>query len=217
MSPRVQQPGREDIPGDERHIWDEVAARFARARADRPEEVTFQGDAGPYFGALLNSPPFAAVIAEYGRIARTRGEHEGSYTHVDRELADQVIQFDWGWHGVQRTHIPDALAVGLRLEAIEALRDGREQGLTGHERLIASYVRQVISGTVTDESYAALAKEIGDRAAVEYTIFVAFLLMTLRLHQAFDVPALTADEVDQMLGDFRAGRRKVPDARHRFG
>src|SRR5258705_3099832 len=165
MSPRVQQPGREDIPGDERHIWDEVAARFARARTDRPEEVTFQGDAGPYFGALLNSPPFAAVIAEYGRIARTRGEHEGSYTHVDRELADQVIQFDWGWHGVQRTHIPDALAVGLRLEAIEALRDGREQGLTGHERLIASYVRQVISGTVTDESHAGLAKEIGDPSA----------------------------------------------------
>jgi hypothetical protein len=198
-------------------MWDAVTGRFARARADRPDEVTFPGDAGPYFGALLTSPPFAAAIAEMGRVVRTRGESPGGYSHADRELADQVIQWQWRWHGVQRTHLPDALAVGVRREAIEALRDGRDDLLSEHERLIATYVRQVISGTVTDESFAAVTEELGHRAAVEYTMFVAFLLMTLRLHQAFDVPVLTAEEVDQMLADYRDGRRSLPEARHRFG
>jgi hypothetical protein len=217
MGSRVDQPPRSEIPEAERADYDSVTERFTRLRADRPDEVLYDGHAGPYFGALLNSPPLARALTGLGTMVRTRSEMGSSYTHADRELVDQVLQFDWGWQGVQRTHLPDALAVGVRLEAIEALRDGRDEDLSASEREIVSYVRQVVSGTVSDDSFNAISERMGRRGAVEYTIFIAFLLMTLRLHQAFGAEdGLSADDVNRWISEFRSGTRPLPDARVRF-
>ena len=118
---------------------------------------------------------------------------------------------------MQRTHIPDALAVGVRIEAIEALRSGREEELTDDERELAAYIRDVVKGTVSDESYAAMERRFGTRGAAEYTIFIGFLQMTIRLHQAFGVPELRDAEMDEMLRAFREGRRELDDYRARIG
>jgi hypothetical protein len=214
---RTEQPPRDAIPPDERDEYDRVVARHQRARADRPHELKSETDAGPYFGSLLNSPPLAGALANLGALVRRLGEREGTYSHADRELVDQVLCADWKTGCVQRTHIPDALAVGVRIEAIEALRKGREDELTADERELAGYIRDVVNGTVTDESYAAMERRFGTRGAAEYTIFIGFLQMTIRLHQAFGVPEMSDEEMDEMLRAFREGTRELDDYRARIG
>ncbi len=205
------QPKRDEIETDELEAYDGVTARFRRARADRPEEVRFEDDAGPYFGSLLNSPPLAGVLTQFGTIVRRAGERPGTYSHADREFVDQVMSADWHTGVVQRTHIPDGLAAGVRLEAIEALRAGREDDLTDDEQLLARYIRAVCTGGVTDELYEAMEDRLGKRGTAEYTIFITFLQMTIRLHQAFGVPEMSDAEVETMLAEFRSGARELPD------
>jgi hypothetical protein len=69
---------------------------------------------------------------------------------------------------------------------------------------------------VTDESYAEIEAHMGRRAALEYTIFIGFLMMTIRLHQALGVPDPSEEEIDRMLDDFRTGARRLPDPSVRF-
>jgi hypothetical protein len=204
-------PDPATIAEDEREEYDRCFARAANARADRPDEGF-----PPYFGALLNSPPLAAGLMDLGRTVRQRGLHPDSYTHAQREWVDQVLCADWDTNVVQLTHIPDGLAVGLRLEAIEALRAGREEELNDEERLLTDHIRRVAAGTVTDESYALIEAHMGQRAALEYTIFIGFLVMTIRLHQALGVPDPSREEIDAMLAEFRSGARTLPDPSVRF-
>ena len=213
---RPPQPPRESIPADELADYDRVVARHQRSRRDRPEELRDDEDAGPYFGALLSSPAFAATLADFGSLVRTRGEHDGSYSHADRELVDQVLCADWRTTCVQRTHIPDAVSTGVRIEVIEALRAGREEVLTEEERELVGYIRAVANGTVTDDRFARLEERYGTRGAVEYTVFIGFLMMTIRLHQAFGTPELPDGEIDAMLRGFRDGSRRLDDYRARI-
>jgi alkylhydroperoxidase family enzyme len=211
MSRLLAAPDPATIAEEEREEYERCHARAVNARADRPAEGF-----PPYFGALLNSPPLAAGLMDMGRTVRQRGLHEGTYTHAQRELVDQVLSADWDTNVVQLTHVPDGLAVGVRLEAIDALREGREEDLDDEERLLADHIRRVASGTVTDESYAPVEAHMGRRAALEYTIFIGFLMMTIRLNQALGVPDPPREEIDAMLDEFRTGKRELPDPSVRF-
>ena len=62
-------------------------------------------------------------------------------------------------------HVPDAVAAGVRLEAIEAIRYGHEEDLTEDEQLLARYIRQLVSGTVDDETFAAMSARMGAAAS----------------------------------------------------
>jgi alkylhydroperoxidase family enzyme len=164
----------------------------------------------------LNSPQFAAALAQVGTIVRKAGDREGTYSHADREFVDQVLAAEWHTNVVQRTHVPDALSAGVRLEAIEALRARRDADLTDDERLLATYARQVVSGSVGAETYAAMERRLGTRGLVEYTIFIAFLQLTIRLYQALGLPDPPDEEIDRMLREYRQGTREVPDYRERI-
>jgi hypothetical protein len=201
-----RQPTRDQVPEEDRELYDTVVRRFAPdAPAGEPFEL------GGYFGTLLNSPPFARPIVELGRLVRLRGHTPGSYSHADREWVDQVLCVDWKTNVVMPGHLTDAVAVGVRLEAIEALREGREEDLTEDERFLTAYIRQCATGTVTDESWERMVERLGVRGAVEYTLFVNFLQMIIRNMQAFGVHDPSAEEVDGMIRDLKEGRTELPD------
>jgi len=215
MSRLPQQPRRADLPSSDQAAYDVVVAREHRQSFDLgllgdPALPARDDYAGPYFGALLNSPELALGIARMGTLVRT-GERRGAYTNAEREFADMVLSTDFGDTAILALHIPDALAVGVRLEAITAIRAGRQGDLTQDEAQLACYIRQVVSGQVDDESWAAMERRFGERGAVEYTVFVAWLMCTMRLWQAIGVPGPTHAEIDAMLDDYRAGRRLLPD------
>jgi hypothetical protein len=110
-------------------------------------------------------------------------------------------------------HMPDAIAVGVRPEAIKAIRSGRDQDLTEDELLLATYIRQVVSGSTTEETRDAIEKRLGRRGLVEYTVFITVLQLTTRQAQAFGAPDPPNSEVDRMLEELIDGTRPLPDWR----
>lgn len=211
MSRLPAQPRREDVPEEDREHYDAVVNRLRKmmgAPAGSPEEFF---SCGEYYGALLNSPPMAANLANLGTLVRTAGERPGTYSHADREFVDQVLSALFDTTVVQEYHLPDALAAGVRIEAIEALRRGDDTTLTDDERLLARYIREVVSGTVSDDDWNAMLARLGTRGLVEYTVFICFLQLIIRLMQALQTSAPSQAAIDELIARLKADRDLVPD------
>jgi hypothetical protein len=200
------------VPAEHRNAFADAAGL-----ADSGAECDPADRIQPYMGAMLNSPLFMDLISELGVVARTRGEHPDSYSHADREWVDMVLCEELGAWGVYYGHIWDAVAVGVRPEAIKALRQGRDEDLTREELQLARYIRQVLRGTVTGDSYRAIERRLGRRGAVEYTALITFLIMTIRNMQAFGTQdAIPRDFVDDLIDRVIAGSVELPDAKARI-
>lgn len=206
----LRKPARETVDPAELTDYDEVEARTARV-----DYKTYDTPAR-YFSALLNSPPLAAMLVRMGRMVR-EGELRGSYSNAQREFVDVVLGTDLKYNGIFTVHLPDAVAVGVRPEAILAIRSGDEEALNEEERQIADYARRVVSGTVTDESFEAMASRLSKRGALEFTIFIGFLLMTIRMWQALGVPNPTDEEIASLVAGLLDGSVDVPDPAARIG
>jgi hypothetical protein len=203
-------PPREEIREEELASYDSVVERQARLWKDA------HTDSNEYFYALLNSPLVAAGIVDMGRIVR-EGQVRGSYTDAQRELVDMVFATDFGYNTILKLHLPDAVSVGVRVEAIDAIRSGDESALTAEEAQIAAYARMVAGGEVTDAAYAGMEELLGRRGAVDFTVFIGFLLCTLRLWQALGVPNVPDSEIDEMLRGYRDGTTELFDPAARIG
>lgn len=211
MSRLPRQPRRDEVPAEDHADYDAVITRLRKmlgAEGGSPDE---HFSAGEYYGALLNSPPMAATLVRLGTLVRTAGERSGTYSHADREFVDQVLSSLLDTTVVQEFHLPDALAAGVRIEAIEALRRGDDDALTDDERLLARYIREVATGTVTDHDWQAMLDRLGLRGLVEYTVFIAFLQLIIRLMQALETTAPTWEQIDGQIARLKADRSLVPD------
>jgi hypothetical protein len=209
MPSAVPRPSREDFSGDDLELFDRVIARY-RKPTQGPETLP---DPGPYFGPLLHWPAYAENRAQLSTLVRTAGERPGTYSHAEREWVDMVLSPFMGTNIHMPGHMPDAIAVGVRPEAIKAIRSGRDQDLTEDELLLATYIRQVVSGSTTEETRDAIEKRLGRRGLVEYTVFITVLQLTTRQAQAFGAPDPPNSEVDRMLDELIDGTRPLPDWR----
>jgi hypothetical protein len=203
-------PSRDEIDESERGEYDRVVARQAKLWAGA------HTDSNDYFGALLNSPIIAGGIVDMGRLVR-EGEVRGSYTNKQREIVDMAFAVDFGYDTILKLHLPDALSVGVRVEAVDALRAHRDELLDDEERLIVTYARQVVNGTVTDETFGAIEELLGRRGAVDFTVFIGFMLCTFRCWQALGVPDTPREEIDAMLQGYRDGTTELFDPAARIG
>jgi hypothetical protein len=209
MSRLEPRPDRETIAEDERADYDAVMERTERVHG-------LDGVAAKYFGAIVNAPPLAAVIAQYGTCVR-QGQLRGTYTDVERELMDLALAHELRGSAILPIHIPDAVAVGVRPEAVIAVLGGDDGALTEDERQLVEYARSFARGTVDDAQYARIRDRFGARGAVEFTILLGFLTMTIRLWQALGVPEPTPVEVEALLQSLRDGTLELPDPHARIG
>jgi hypothetical protein len=206
------QPPRHSVAAEELAAYDHIVARSQKLQMPGARGEV----ADPYWGALLNAPSVAYGLAEMGRLVR-EGQLRGSYSDAQRELVDMVLCTDLGYNAILALHIPDALAVGVRMEAIDAIRARHDDDLTDEERAIVRYSRAVIGGYSDDASFQAMVDRLGLRGAVEFTAFIAFLLATIRLWQALGVPEPSSEEIDEMLDGYRSGATPLPDPKLRIG
>jgi hypothetical protein len=210
MARPLPPPERDEVAAADLADYDIVRARQASLWAEAPR------NSDVYFGALLNSPTMAATIAKLGRFMR-EGQVRGTYSDADREWVDMVISIDFDYRAILALHIPDALACGVRLEAIEALWERRERDLSDDETFLAGYIRGVIHGRLNDEQFDAMVARSGNRTATEYTAFICFLMMTFRLWMALGVPDPTTREIDDILRSYREGTGPQVAAAARIG
>jgi hypothetical protein len=209
MSRLEPRPDRAAVAEEERADYDAVMERTERIHG-------LDGVAAQYFGALANTPPLAAVIAQYGTRVR-QGQLRGTYSDAERELMDLALAHELRGSAILPIHVPDAVAVGVRPEAVEAVLAGDDAALTEDERQLVEYARSFARGEVDDGQYARIRERFGPRGAVEFTVLLGFLTMTIRLWQALGVPEPTPVELEALLQSLRDGTLEVPDAAARIG
>lgn len=203
----LQQPPRDSIDPQDT----EALAAYDWV-VERAKRMGYAKD-GHYYGRLLSSPVLSQMLSKLGQTVRSLGDRGDSYTHADREFVDQVLAVDLNTNVVQKRHLPDALSTGVRLEAIEALRGKREEDLKAGETELADFIRRVINGEMNAAVWEKMEARMGKRGLVDYTIFILFLQLTMRLHQAVGMPELPETELQKMIAEFKSGARVVPDFR----
>ena len=212
-------PEREAIPPEELAAYDSVVARQAAydytefVKTFLHEDVlrAFPGTrTQPYFGAMLNSPLVAAGMSDLGAVYRTRGDTPDGMSHADREWVDMVVCDELECLWVLYVHAPDAVASGMRAQAILALIRKQDEQLSDDEKLKADFIRAVLRGTMTSNLYQAVEVRVGVRAAVEITAFSGHLLKTMRLMQAWGIPDITRTQLDEFVQAIADRRVSLP-------
>jgi hypothetical protein len=216
---RLQQPSRSsfDDPADLEAYDAVVKRRTGMGMVNEHDPELGAPDIGDYFGALLNSPRLCQIAAQMGTFVRTAGERPDTYTHAQREFVDQVLSADWKTNVVQGLHVADGIAAGVRVEAIEAIRYGHEEDLNEEEQLLARFIRQLVSGTVDDETFAAMKERLGARGMIEYSGFILWLNWIMRMMQMLGTHNPPDEEIDALLAGLKDGSIPVPDFRERLG
>ena len=197
-------PRRDEIDPQDLEAYDRALTHWTRTLS--PDGSILN----PWARAMLHSPRFAEQRAELSRLLRTAPDRGGTFSHSDREWVGQVLSVHLQSNTIQLVHVPDAVAVGVRPDAIRALYARQDAGLTDDERLLATFVREVADGTVTDESFDAIERRLGSRGVVEYTFYITMIITVYRQAQAFGWPEPSDAEILQVLE--RTERR--PDAAH---
>lgn len=215
-------PTRDDVRDGERDAYDSVVDRqtaygyteFVKRFLHSDVLRAFPGDrVQPYFGAMLNSPLMAEGMSDLGAVYRTRGEYADGMQHSDREWVDMVICDELACYWVLYVHAADAVASGVRAEAILAVVQGRAEDLTTDEALKADFIRRFVHGKIDAELYKSVEELLGGtRAAVEFTGFCGHLLKTVRLMQAWGVPDITRAQLEEFVQAIVDGRVALPEA-----
>jgi hypothetical protein len=161
---------------------------------------------------LLASPPCAVALFDAGSAVFKQYGKPNTWTPYLHEWADFLISADSDNFVMQELHTPNAVAAGLRVDAIQAVCDGREQELTADESEIVEFIRNVVQGTMTNASWESMQKRIGsERGIVEYVWFILVLVLHIRLFQVFDAPGMSKEEHYELLDKIREGSHPLPD------
>jgi hypothetical protein len=217
MSRPPREVERSEVRPDELEFYDGVVKR-STSPGRRFAEAAPEGEVRyDYYRLMLQSPEMSYHLSQMGRLVRSVGLTEGSYSHTDREFVDQVLCPLLGTNLVLPLHIPDAVTAGVRIEAIEALQNGRDEDLTEDELLLATFVRQVTQLEMTDETWERMEARLGERGTVEYMIFTGLLNMILRMQSALGVPEASDEEIQQVIDDVKAGRKPAGEFVDRSG
>ena len=169
---------KSDVPSGHAHVWDQIASSRGRV-------------VGP-FAVLLHRPELARRVSELGAYIRFEstlgaGDRELAIIALDREMD---CQFEWAYH------VLEARKVGVREEAIAAVREARTDGLTQDEALIVRYVTLLFRRHRVDQAtFDALRARLGVDGLVELTATVGYYGMLACTLNAFDVTPEAGAEV----------------------
>lgn len=205
----------DQVPAEEAEDFEYTWANANRYKPGVPEadaRLKPGGDnyAYSFYKAFTHAPGIFKAFMAGGRALQ---KHQGdpawkSYSVADHELIDLVIGFDSGYWGLHVSHTPNAITAGARIEAIEALADGREEELTDDERQLVSFIRGVRDLTLTDDEWDAMIERLGSRrGAIELAFFVTYLWAHHRMSFALGVAAVDEQEWRQRLQEYKDGTR----------
>jgi 4-carboxymuconolactone decarboxylase len=171
---------KSDIPAEQHAEFDAIV------------EV-LHGVRGP-FAVLMHSPGLAQKVMQAGAQVRLGS----TLSPVERELAviavsrEKDARYEWA------AHVKAGRAVGMREEAIEAIRNREDvSGLEPDERDIATFVRQLLRTNKVEPSvFDALVSRHSERWVVELAATVGQYQYISAINNTFEVePAADADQL----------------------
>jgi hypothetical protein len=145
-----------------------------------------------------------------GRAILAREGKPGTFSPADHQMIDMVLPLDAGYYSLVAFHTEEAIAGGIRIQAIEALRDHRDDLLNAEEKLQVGFIRAVRDGTMTDDMWDRMKTRLGtERGVVEYVHFVLCLQYHHKYVWACGVPEMSVADFNKMLNEYKSGTRKV--------
>jgi hypothetical protein len=166
---------------------------------------------GPYYGALAYAnPELAWHCQELGRLARTAALR-GSMPDWVREWVDVVVDWECKANGTLFTHMPDFVAVGGRVEAIEAVMNRHYDQLTDEECKLTTLIQQVCRLELSTESYEWASETYGTKTAIELIWFAAFLNYVIRFTNTSRGVNVTWDDVTGLIRSLKEGTFELPE------
>jgi len=202
---------RDTVPPEEQRDWD-IAMEWVRkySEGNTVAEARPDVDGAPYaYGYRVgwtHAPRLNTLLREatYG-VIDYQGK-PGSYSSADHEWIDLVLGFDSGYWGLHAGHTANAVTSGVRIEAMEALRDDRLEDLTDDERQVVEFIRAVTNCTMTDEIWNGMQTRLGTREGAIGLAFLTCMLWTAhRMMQCFGVPAIEEQDWDRLINSYRDG------------
>lgn len=201
-------PSRHELPEDEWSAYDDMMERWIRRFRAWPESDEGREHVLNYFQGLMSAPKIGITVMDACDAVTSYEGRPGTISRADHEIIDQVLAIDSGYFGLVGWHTQLAPAVGVRIEAMEALADGREAELNDDERQQVEFIRAVRDGEMTDDIWQRMRQRLGtERGAIDYAALVLLLQFHLRFAWALGVPQLPHDEWRRILDDFKTGRR----------
>jgi hypothetical protein len=163
----------------------------------------------PVWTAFAVSPDLGASIHHHGRLLRVREGVPNSFSNRDHQMIDMTLALDSGYYALLGGHVPEAVKLGVRIGAIEALRDHRDDLLHPDEYQLVEFIRAVRDGTMTDDIWERMKKRFGtERAVADYVHYILSLEYHQKYWWAFGVPEVSREDLDKMLADFKSGARE---------
>lgn len=202
---------RGDMPPSELDDYDYTAdhARNWVARiGDKRPRIDGEVYQRRYYEAWTNTPSLFKAMWSLGRVLQSEKCKPGQYGLTDHEMIDIVLAIDPpGYTVLLPGHTATAISAGIRIEAIEAIADGREEDLTDDERLQVEFIRAVRDTTMTDELWDRMVKRLGSvRGAIYFAYFVCYLRFGQQMMQVFGSPAMPMPQWREFLNDIKEGR-----------
>ena len=207
-------PDRSSIPEQELVAYDIVAARSASFnKYTQPSGTVDLVDGEPYavseWAAYAVSPLLGAHMSWCGPVVDHEEGRPGGISHLQHELIDQTLSLDSGYYFWLAGHTPGVVAAGVRISALEALRDHRDALLSTDEMQSVQFLRAVRDGAMTDEIWQRMRTTMGNEpAVVDYVCYVLLLDMHTRLNRAFGCPEMSREDFTKMLDEYKSGKRK---------
>jgi hypothetical protein len=159
------------------------------------------GSVHPYYGALLHNPELADHVSSIGTVIRASAEAGGdSGLNLEVvETADLVVAVALQWNRAFFSHVAAAIDAGVRPEAVRAIWSRNLGSLTEEERDLYHFILRVLNGEMDDVSFAGIEGRLGERGAIELTVFIGFLVLNFRAMQALGIPDREEIDVEELI------------------
>lgn len=168
---RIPEKTRDQLSKDNQVIWDRIQSGKS-------------GGSSPY-GILMYTPAMADHLSDVENYFRHHGLLDGKDKEIVILTAARALgaRFPWARHEIR------ARGVGLRTEAIEALRANASlDALTEHERLMVDATRSLLDERrLSDALFARLLAELGPERLVEFVGLVSHYNMISSVANVFDL------------------------------
>lgn len=169
---RIEDISPEAMTAHQKTVFDQLVA--GRGRILAPYRV------------WIHSPDVAERMESLG----TYLNKKSTLTPREVEIGILVIARHWQSPYVIHAHVKEGMNVGLTREQVEAVRDGREPGLTDpREVALHAFAAEIVGGAkLSDERFAEYAAKLGRATLAEVLVLLGYYSSVALAMKIHDMP-----------------------------